>query len=65
MGAEWGSSVLIVPAPTPVQVGVNTGMLSACESPFGGVKGSGYGREGSAYALDEYMTVKAINIDVS
>ncbi|KAK3064063.1 hypothetical protein LTR53_018640, partial [Teratosphaeriaceae sp. CCFEE 6253] len=27
-------------------VGVNLGMLSACESPFGGVKGSGFGREG-------------------
>lgn len=48
-----------------VQVGVNTGMLSASESPFGGIEQSGYGKEGSYMGIDDYMTTKAINIDIS
>ncbi|PLB53400.1 succinate-semialdehyde dehydrogenase [Aspergillus steynii IBT 23096] len=46
-------------------VGINLGMLSACESPFGGVKQSGYGREGGRGGIDEYLTVKSILINVS
>jgi succinate-semialdehyde dehydrogenase/glutarate-semialdehyde dehydrogenase len=34
-------------------VGANTGIMSAVETPFGGVKESGYGREGSKYGLAE------------
>ncbi|KAH8689059.1 succinate-semialdehyde dehydrogenase [Talaromyces proteolyticus] len=45
-------------------VGVNVGILSACESPFGGVKESGYGREGGRHGIDEYLTVKSILINV-
>lgn len=45
-------------------VGVNLGMLSACESPFGGVKGSGFGREGGTQGIDEYMFVKSMLINV-
>jgi succinate-semialdehyde dehydrogenase/glutarate-semialdehyde dehydrogenase len=41
-------------------VGVNTGKISAAEAPFGGVKESGYGREGSLYGLDEYQVIKSI-----
>ncbi|KAI1213738.1 tartrate dehydrogenase [Annulohypoxylon truncatum] len=36
-------------------VGVNTGKISAAEAPFGGVKESGYGKEGSLYGLEEYQ----------
>ena len=36
-------------------VGVNTGMVSTEVAPFGGVKHSGFGREGSRYGIDEYM----------
>ncbi|KAK9242097.1 Aldehyde/histidinol dehydrogenase [Lipomyces tetrasporus] len=43
-------------------VGVNTGKISAAESPFGGVKESGVGREGSKYGLAEYYIVKAVTI---
>ncbi|KAF4430375.1 3-sulfolactaldehyde dehydrogenase [Colletotrichum fructicola] len=43
-------------------VGVNTGKISAPEAPFGGVKESGYGREGSLYGLEEYQNIKSITI---
>lgn len=39
-------------------VGVNTGMISTEVAPFGGVKESGLGREGSRYGLEEYLEVK-------
>ncbi|KAK9237548.1 aldehyde dehydrogenase domain-containing protein [Lipomyces kononenkoae] len=41
-------------------VGVNTGIVSDCATPFGGVKFSGFGREGSKYGIEEYLNVKAI-----
>jgi succinate-semialdehyde dehydrogenase / glutarate-semialdehyde dehydrogenase len=39
-------------------VGINEGALAAEAAPFGGVKESGYGREGSVHGLDEYMHLK-------
>lgn len=39
-------------------VGINTGLISNAAAPFGGVKESGIGREGSKYGLDEYMEIK-------
>jgi len=39
-------------------VGINQGALAAESAPFGGVKESGYGREGSRYGLDDYMHTK-------
>ncbi|MCB2001226.1 MAG: aldehyde dehydrogenase family protein, partial [Rhodoferax sp.] len=39
---------------------VNTGLISTAEAPFGGVKQSGLGREGSKYGLDEFMEIKYI-----
>ncbi|KAH6672193.1 succinate semialdehyde dehydrogenase-like protein [Halenospora varia] len=41
-------------------VGVNTGLISDAAAPFGGVKESGFGREGSKYGVAEYQTVKMI-----
>jgi succinate-semialdehyde dehydrogenase/glutarate-semialdehyde dehydrogenase len=41
-------------------VGVNTGIISAEQAPFGGIKQSGLGREGSRYGLDEYQEVKYV-----
>jgi succinate-semialdehyde dehydrogenase/glutarate-semialdehyde dehydrogenase len=41
-------------------VGVNTGLISTEVAPFGGVKQSGLGREGSQYGMDDYLVVKYI-----
>jgi succinate-semialdehyde dehydrogenase / glutarate-semialdehyde dehydrogenase len=43
-------------------IGINTGLISDAANPFGGVKQSGYGREGSAYGLDDYLQVKSLTI---
>jgi succinate-semialdehyde dehydrogenase/glutarate-semialdehyde dehydrogenase len=39
-------------------VGINEGVISNAAAPFGGVKQSGNGREGSKYGLDDYMEIK-------
>ncbi|MFJ9380759.1 NAD-dependent succinate-semialdehyde dehydrogenase [Streptomyces sp. NPDC101455] len=39
-------------------VGINTGLISTEVAPFGGVKQSGLGREGSVYGIDEYLELK-------
>ena len=39
-------------------VGVNTGLISTEVAPFGGVKESGIGREGSKYGIEDYLVVK-------
>lgn len=41
-------------------VGVNTGLISDAAAPFGGVKESGFGREGSKYGISEYQVTKMI-----
>src|SRR5690606_23639058 len=42
--------------------GVNTGLISTAVAPFGGVKQSGYGREGSVHGIDEYVDIKAVTL---
>ena len=41
-------------------VGVNTGLISTAEAPFGGVKQSGLGREGSKYGIEEFLETKYV-----
>jgi succinate-semialdehyde dehydrogenase/glutarate-semialdehyde dehydrogenase len=41
-------------------VGVNEGAISTEVAPFGGVKDSGYGREGSRYGMDDYLQTKYV-----
>lgn len=41
-------------------VGVNTGLMSSEVAPFGGVKQSGFGREGSIHGVDEYLSYKYV-----
>ena len=43
-------------------VGINTGIISTEIAPFGGVKSSGIGREGSKYGIDEYLEMKYLCI---
>lgn len=39
-------------------VGINTGIISNAMAPFGGIKHSGWGREGSRYGMDDYLDIK-------
>ena len=41
-------------------VGVNTGTLSNAAAPFGGIKESGYGREGSRHGIEDYLAMKYV-----
>jgi succinate-semialdehyde dehydrogenase/glutarate-semialdehyde dehydrogenase len=41
-------------------VGVNTGLFSTEVAPFGGIKESGLGREGSRYGIDDYTELKYV-----
>ncbi len=45
-------------------VGINTGLISNEVAPFGGVKQSGIGREGSKYGIEEYLEVKYLCIGI-
>ena len=42
-------------------VGLNTGLVSHAEAPFGGVKASGLGREGAQAGIEEYLETKAFH----
>ena len=45
-------------------VGVNTGLISNEVAPFGGIKQSGLGREGSSYGIDDYLEIKYLCLAV-
>ncbi len=45
-------------------VGINTGLISNEVAPFGGVKQSGLGREGSRFGIDEYLEMKYLCVDL-
>jgi succinate-semialdehyde dehydrogenase/glutarate-semialdehyde dehydrogenase len=45
-------------------VGINTGAISNEVAPFGGVKQSGLGREGSKYGIEEYLEIKYLSIGI-
>lgn len=42
-------------------LGINTGLISNEMAPFGGIKQSGWGREGSVYGVDDYLNIKYMN----
>jgi len=46
-------------------VGINTGLISTEVAPFGGMKESGLGREGSKYGIDEFVEIKYLCLGVS
>ncbi len=43
-------------------IGINTGRISSAQAPFGGVKMSGYGREGGKYGIEDYLQLKYVGI---
>ncbi|SDS22909.1 succinate-semialdehyde dehydrogenase / glutarate-semialdehyde dehydrogenase [Halopseudomonas litoralis] len=45
-------------------VGINTGAISNEMAPFGGMKSSGLGREGSRYGIEEYLEIKYLNLNL-
>jgi succinate-semialdehyde dehydrogenase / glutarate-semialdehyde dehydrogenase len=45
-------------------IGLNQGMVSNAAAPFGGVKQSGFGREGGFEGIDEYLETKYVAISV-
>lgn len=45
-------------------VGVNTGLISTEVAPFGGIKQSGQGREGSKYGIDDYLEIKYLCLSI-
>jgi succinate-semialdehyde dehydrogenase/glutarate-semialdehyde dehydrogenase len=45
-------------------VGINTGLISTAEVPFGGIKSSGLGREGSKYGIDDFLEIKYLCLSV-
>jgi succinate-semialdehyde dehydrogenase / glutarate-semialdehyde dehydrogenase len=45
-------------------VGINTGLISTEVAPFGGIKQSGQGREGSKYGIDDYLEIKYLCLDI-
>jgi succinate-semialdehyde dehydrogenase/glutarate-semialdehyde dehydrogenase len=46
-------------------VGVNTGVISSAVAPFGGVKESGLGREGSHHGIDEFLEVQTLHFEIA
>ncbi|MEQ1900525.1 MAG: NAD-dependent succinate-semialdehyde dehydrogenase [Devosia sp.] len=45
-------------------VGINTGLISTEVAPFGGIKQSGHGREGSKYGIEDYLDIKYLCLSV-
>lgn len=46
-------------------VGINTGNMSSAVAPFGGIKESGLGREGSRHGIDEFLEVQTLHFDIA
>ena len=57
---EGAREVRIAEALEAGMVGINEGLVSTAQAPFGGIKHSGMGREGSRHGLDDYMQYKYI-----
>lgn len=56
----WGRIWRVAEALEFGMVGVNTGLMTNKVAPFGGVKQSGLGREGSSWGIDEYLEMKCV-----
>jgi succinate-semialdehyde dehydrogenase/glutarate-semialdehyde dehydrogenase len=58
--ADGARQIRVTEAIEAGMIGVNEGLVSTAQAPFGGVKQSGYGREGSRHGLDEYTQHKYV-----
>ena len=45
-------------------VGLNTGVISMAEAPFGGIEESGMSREGSHYGVDDYLDIRMMRSEI-
>ena len=43
---------------------VNTGFVAIAEAPYGGIKRSGYGREGGSIAIKDYLNIKYTHLGI-
>lgn len=59
-GRDLGRVFRVAEALDYGMIGVNTGLIATAVAPFGGMKESGIGREGSKYGLEEFMEVKYV-----
>ena len=59
---DLGRSFRVAEALEYGMVGLNTGLLSTAVAPFGGMKESGIGREGSKYGIGDYLEIKYLSI---
>jgi succinate-semialdehyde dehydrogenase/glutarate-semialdehyde dehydrogenase len=59
---DLARSLRVVEALETGMVGLNQGMISNAAAPFGGIKQSGYGREGGHEGIHEYVEVKYVSI---
>ena len=62
---DIGRSFRVAEALEYGMVGINTGLFSNEVAPFGGIKQSGLGREGSKHGLDEYLEIKSLCFGIS
>jgi len=59
---DLGRAIRVAEALDTGMVGLNQGVASNAAAPFGGVKQSGFGREGGAEGIDEYLSLKYVGI---
>ena len=57
VGADY-NLLLVARLKEEIHAGVNTGIISTEVAPFGGMKESGLGREGSKYGIEDYLEIK-------
>ena len=61
---DFGRAMRVVEGLEYGMVGLNKGLISNPSAPFGGVKQSGFGREGGFEGIDEYLSTKYVGLDV-
>ena len=61
---QWKQLILASEQLETGSVAVNTGAVAIAEAPFGGIKQSGYGREGGSMAIKDYLNVKYTHMGI-